>query len=167
MFDSIDLSTSFFESALRLLLAVACGAVLGWDREAHGREAGLRTHIMVALGAAGFTLVAVEMYEALIKVDVASGGQAVRIVSAIIGGIGFLGAGAILHSGHRVHGLTTAAGLWVVAAIGISAGAGYYSNALLVTGLGFFTLVVLRRLEPRLRHRQDRSETEPPEDRPQ
>ncbi len=147
MFDSIDLSTSFWESAARLLLAVACGAVIGWDREARNRDAGLRTYMMVALGAAGFTLVAIEVFEAIAARDTNASGDAVRIIAAIVGGVGFLGAGVIMQSGGKVRGLTTAAGIWVIAAAGVSAGAGYYSNAVLVTALAFVTLVVLRRFE--------------------
>lgn len=145
-FDSIDLHVTLLEEALRLLLAVACGALIGWDRESKGRDAGLRTHIMVALGSAGFTLIAMQMFMTLGAVETATG-DAVRIMAAIIGGVGFLGAGAIIQSGGRVRGLTTAAGLWVIAAVGISAGAGFYSNAVFVTILAFLTLTVLRRVE--------------------
>lgn len=145
-FDSIDLDVTLLEEALRLLLAVACGALIGWDRESKGRDAGLRTHIMVALGSAGFTLIAMQMFMTLGNAQDATG-DAVRIMAAIIGGVGFLGAGAIIQSGGRVRGLTTAAGLWVIAAVGISAGAGFYSNAMFVTVLAFLTLNVLRRVE--------------------
>lgn len=161
MFDSIDLETSFWESALRLLSAVVCGALVGWDRESAGREAGLRTHIMVALGSAGFTLVAVEMFASLAQTDKSISGDAIRIMAAIVGGVGFLGAGAIIQSGGKVRGLTTAAGLWVIAAVGISCGAGYYSNALLITLLAFLTLRALRHVERRF---VDNSEAEDGDD---
>lgn len=154
MWDSIDLDTGFLESFIRLIVAVGCGALIGWDREALGRDAGFRTHIMVALGSAGLTLVAIEMYEAFRDSGSGPTGDVVRIVAAIVGGVGFLGAGAIIQSGGKVRGLTTAAGLWVTAAVGISAGAGYFSNAALVTGLAFVTLSALRHVEHRIRDRE-------------
>jgi len=151
--DSIQLETNFWESALRLALALLCGLVIGWDRESRDQDAGLRTHMLVSLGSAGFTLVSIEAFEAIARIDADAAGHAIRILSAIVGGVGFLGAGVIFHHGGSVQGITTAAGIWVMAAVGVSAGAGYYSNALLITGFAWRTLHVLRRLKGRVRHR--------------
>jgi putative Mg2+ transporter-C (MgtC) family protein len=153
MWDSIDLDTNLWESLIRLLIAALCGAGIGWDREALGHDAGLRTHIMVALGAAGFTLVAIELHEALGAVDGQPSGDVVRILAAIVGGVGFLGAGAIIQSNREVRGLTTAAGLWVTAAVGISAGTGFYANAVLITLMAVVTLSTMRHIEHRIRRR--------------
>lgn len=146
MFDSIDLTTDLQEAAIRLCIAVVCAAIVGWDREARNRGAGLRTHMMVALGSAGFTLVAMELFEAL-EASGGSRGDPVRIMAAVVGGVGFLGAGAIIQDGGQVRGLTTAAGLWVIASVGMAAGAGYYAAAIMITALAFITVVILRRVE--------------------
>lgn len=137
----------FMESAARLILASIFSAAIGWEREQKGRSAGLRTHILVALGATGFTLVALEISGAAVAAGISPPYDPGRIISTIVGGVGFLGAGAILHSRHRVHGLTTAAGVWAVAAIGVACGCGLYSLAILMTALGLVTLVVIKRLE--------------------
>ncbi len=135
------------ESAIRLILALLFGAVIGWERERKGRPAGLRTHMLVSIGAAGFTLVALEISGASIAAGIKPPFDPGRIISTIVGGIGFLGAGAILHSRHRVHGLTTAASIWAVAAIGIACGCGLYALAVIMTGLGIMTLIVIKQLE--------------------
>ncbi len=132
------------ESAARLGMALVFSAAIGWEREQKGRSAGLRTHILVALGAAGFTLIALEISGAAVAAGISPPYDPGRIISTIVGGVGFLGAGAILHSRHRVHGLTTAAGIWAVAAIGVACGCGLYSLAILMTALGLATLVVIK-----------------------
>ncbi|MFC3940903.1 methyltransferase [Pseudomonas gingeri NCPPB 3146 = LMG 5327] len=133
---------------LRLLIAALLGGVLGFEREQKGKAAGVRTHMLVALGAALFVLV-----------PQMSGAQAdamSRVVQGVIAGIGFLGAGTILkghadEEGQHVKGLTTAAGLWMTAAIGVAAGLGRESTAVLSTllALGVFSLMprVVRLLE--------------------
>ena len=145
MFDGIELHVSAGASVLRLLLAVIFGALIGWDREQRGHDAGFRTHILVCLGAATFTLVGIEWFEAL-QASGTTGSDPMRIMAAIVGGVGFLGAGAIMQSGREVRGLTTAAGLWVVAGIGLATGAGAYVLAFTVTALAFVTLALAKRL---------------------
>jgi putative Mg2+ transporter-C (MgtC) family protein len=133
------------ESLLRLALAAALGGLIGVERELREREAGLRTHLLVALGSALFTIVSAYGFHAFL-----TSGQSVvradptRIAAQIVTGIGFLGAGAIIRQGLSVRGLTTAATLWVVAAIGLAAGAGYYSAAVITTGLVLLSLWPLR-----------------------
>ena len=149
----------WWEVLLRLALAAALGAAIGLEREIREREAGLRTHLLVSLGSALFTITSAYGFHAFL----ASGSGVVRadptrIAAQIVTGIGFLGAGAIIRQGLSVRGLTTAATLWVVAAIGLAAGAGYYSAALVTTVLVLVSLWPLRLLAHRifLRFRPDR-----------
>jgi putative Mg2+ transporter-C (MgtC) family protein len=122
---------------LRLLLAAAIGAVLGLERELRRKSAGFRTNILIAVGSSVFTLIALSL----------GGGDPTRVPGQIVTGIGFLGAGAILHSSHRVHGMTTAAMIWVNAALGTAAGAGEYRLALYGAALTLAVLLVLGPLE--------------------
>jgi putative Mg2+ transporter-C (MgtC) family protein len=130
--------------AVRLLLAAVLGGVLGWERERLGKAAGLRTHMLVALGAALFVLVPQQAGF--------SSSDLSRVIQGLVAGIGFLGAGAILKLSeeHRIQGLTTAAGIWVTAAVGMTAGLGRGATAVLATVLGFLILDVLCRYERRL-----------------
>ena len=133
------------EVTLRLILAAVLGGAVGLERELREREAGLRTHLLVAVGAAVFTLVSAYgfsdfRYGARFGITL----DPTRIAAQIVTGIGFLGAGAIIRQGLSVRGLTTAATLWVVAAIGMASGAGYYSVAVISTGLVLFSLYPLR-----------------------
>jgi putative Mg2+ transporter-C (MgtC) family protein len=133
------------EALLRLSLAAVLGGIIGFERELREREAGLRTHLLVSLGSALFTIVSAYGFNAFLI----SGGNVVRadptrIAAQIVTGIGFLGAGAIIRQGFSVRGLTTAATLWVVAALGMACGAGYYSAAALSTGLVLLALYPLR-----------------------
>lgn len=127
----------------RMTVALLLGAVIGWDRERRDADAGLRTHMLVSLGAALFVLVPVE---AGMGPDELS-----RVVQGIVSGIGFLGAGAVLKMGHegRIHGLTTAATIWATAAVGMSAGLGREGTAILATTFILLVLVWLRGLEVR------------------
>jgi putative Mg2+ transporter-C (MgtC) family protein len=138
---------SWAEVALRLVLAAALGGAVGLERELREREAGLRTHLLVSLGAAVFTLVSAYGFTDF-RYGHGSGLtlDPTRIAAQIVTGIGFLGAGAIIRQGLSVRGLTTAATLWVVAAIGMATGAGYYSAAVIGTGLVLFSLYPLRLL---------------------
>jgi putative Mg2+ transporter-C (MgtC) family protein len=111
----------------RLLLAAALGAAVGLEREYRQKPAGLRTNILIALGSAVFTILSISMGH--------DSGTADRIAAQIVTGIGFLGGGAILRSGNTVHGMTTAATIWVNAAIGMAAGLGQFGLATLTTAL--------------------------------
>jgi len=130
---------------LRLGVAAALGGAIGLERELRDREAGLRTHMLVSMGAALFTIVsAYGFHEFLVN-----GGNLVRtdptrIAAQVVSGVGFLGAGAIIRQGFSIRGLTTAATLWVVAAIGMAAGAGYYSAATITTAVALVSLGPLR-----------------------
>jgi putative Mg2+ transporter-C (MgtC) family protein len=142
--------------AARLAIAWLLGALIGWDREARGRAAGLRTHMMVSLGACTFTLLGLLVAGWPNTLGTADGSEAVRldplrVVAAVIGGVGFLGAGAIIQARQRIRGVTTAAGIWVVAALGAAAGAGATLLALLAGILAWVTLRLLRLVEGRER----------------
>jgi putative Mg2+ transporter-C (MgtC) family protein len=139
------------EALLRLALAAVLGGLIGVERELREREAGLRTHLLVAVGSALFTIVGaygfhdfIESGEAVVRTD------PTRISAQIVTGIGFLGAGAIIRQGLSVRGLTTAATLWVVAAVGLAAGAGYYSGAVITTAVVLIALWPLRIIAYRL-----------------
>jgi putative Mg2+ transporter-C (MgtC) family protein len=124
--------------AVRLLLAAFLGGILGFEREQWGKAAGLRTHMLVALGAALFVLIPQQMGE--------SASDLSRVIQGVVSGIGFIGAGAILKQGKRqVQGVTTAAGLWLTAAVGIAAGLGREATAVLGTFLALLILSVLPR----------------------
>ena len=129
---------------LRLFLAALCGAVVGWQREKQEKAAGLRTHILLTMGACLFTLVALR-----IKPD-----EIARLIQGMVTGAGFLAGGVIFREGATVRGLTTATGLWVMAAVGLAAGIGDYFLAGLTTVLMFIVLSVLRRVEDAARRRR-------------
>jgi putative Mg2+ transporter-C (MgtC) family protein len=132
-------------------VACALGAAIGFEREIRDREAGVRTHLLVSLGSALFTVVsAYGFHEFLTSGDSVVRTDPTRIAAQIVTGIGFLGAGAIIREGLSVRGLTTAATLWVVAAIGMACGAGYYWPAAAATLLTLFALWPLRLLAYRL-----------------
>jgi putative Mg2+ transporter-C (MgtC) family protein len=128
---------------LRLVIAAGLGGAIGFERELRERQAGLRTHLVVCVGSALFTLVSAYGFEDFFT---ATGTRIdpTRIAAQIVSGIGFLGAGAIIRQGLSVRGLTTAATLWLVAAIGMAAGAGYYSGAIIATVGALLTLGPLR-----------------------
>ena len=114
--------------ALRLAVGLALGAVIGFERELHSQPAGFRTHSVVALGAAIFTVVSAFGFEGI-------GADPTRIAAQIVSGIGFIGAGTIIQSRGQIRGLTTAASLWSVAGIGMAAGAALYGVAVIGTVL--------------------------------
>lgn len=121
---------------LRVLLAALLGGAIGFDREIRQKPAGMRTHMLVAAGAALFYAAGILILGEATGTEFA--GDLLRVPAAIVTGVGFLGAGAILREGDRVTGLTTAAGIWVVAAIGLLAGAGF-----VVVAVGGTVLVLL------------------------
>lgn len=131
----------------RLTLAVVLGMLIGFEREYRAKPAGLRTYMLVALGAALFTVMSAN---SLLPELGRSSFDPSRIASQVVVGIGFIGGGLIFLRGERMEGLTTAAGLWVTAAIGMTAGFGFYIVAVYSTFLVLFVLWVLRAFENRL-----------------
>ena len=143
-----ELTIPLWEAVLRLVLAsLLCGAI-GFEREVRDQPAGFRTHILLGLGAALFTLVSAYGFEPFTRSALGSGGlqfDPTRIAAQIVAGVGFLGAGAIIRQGRDVRGLTTAASLWAASAIGMAVGAGYLFGAATATLLAMATLYALRR----------------------
>ncbi|GGI45280.1 transporter [Paenibacillus marchantiophytorum] len=134
------------ELAFRLMMALLLGGLIGFEREMGGHSAGFRTHILVCLGSAMIVLLSIYGFaefasEPNVRLDPA------RLAAQVISGIGFLGAGTIMRTGFSVSGLTTAASLWVVAAIGLSVGAGFYFGAAIGTALVVICLFFLNKLE--------------------
>ncbi|MET0386646.1 MAG: MgtC/SapB family protein [Polyangiales bacterium] len=132
----------------RMLVGALLGGIIGYERDRHGRPVGLRTHVLVALSAATFMVVSSQFayYQHFapargIEVD------ASRIAASVVSAIGFLAGGSILRTGTTLAGLTTAAGLWLVTAIGLCAGAGMYFESVAATLLGMLALTALRRFE--------------------
>ncbi|WP_102398778.1 MgtC/SapB family protein [Haloimpatiens massiliensis] len=144
------------EVVLRIFLAVIVGGLIGYEREFKNRPAGFRTHILVCVGAAVISMIQLYSVEettrlilahpqlqSALKADIG------RLGAQVISGIGFLGAGTIIHEKGSVKGLTTAASLWVVACIGLAVGLGYYTLTLLSTAAVFMVLAALKRVEAR------------------
>ena len=123
----------------RLITAALLGAALGFEREIRQKDAGLRTNILIAVGAALFTVMSIEMSGPF--------GDPGRIAAQIVTGVGFLGAGAIMRTDSGIQGLTTAATVWVNAAVGVAAGGGQYHLAFIATGITLAALLVLQPIE--------------------
>lgn len=126
----------WLEMVLRLLLATALGAGIGYQRERAGKVAGLRTHILIGLGAALFTVVSVFGFSGAVDPS--------RVAAGVVAGVGFIGAGVIFRGEEGVAGLTTAASIWIVAAIGLAAGAGLYLISVIVTLIAIGILMIPR-----------------------
>ena len=144
-----ELTISYAEVAVRLLITAGLCGVIGFERETRDQSAGFRTHILLGLGAALFTLVSAYGFTEFTEAAIESGGRGIqfdptRIAAQIVTGIGFLGAGAIIRQGIDIRGLTTAASLWAAAAIGMAAGAGYYFGAVATTVVVVAVLYLLR-----------------------
>lgn len=142
---------SMIDWALRLAVAALLSGLIGFERETRQKAAGLRTHMLVGLGAALFTLVGANAFE----------GDTSRVSAQIVTGVGFLGAGAIFRQGATVRGLTTAAGLWAVAAIGMTTGAGLVSGAIVATGITLVILYGLGIMERAMRRRANAGQVRP------
>jgi putative Mg2+ transporter-C (MgtC) family protein len=144
---------SEMEMIVRLLMASVLGAAIGFEREVHGRPAGFRTHLLVSLGSALFVLTSIAFYQTFGNFNGTGpvGVDPGRVAAQVVTGIGFLGAGAIIRERASIRGLTTAACLWVVAAIGVACGIGLFSMALVVTLLALLSLLLLKKLENMLR----------------
>lgn len=138
---------------LRLLLSALAGAAIGVERAAHGRAAGLRTHMTVSLGAAMTAMVGLYAVEVL-----GFESDPLRVAAQVVSGLGFLGAGTILlrRGGSQIQGLTTAAGLWTVAAIGIAMGIGFYEGAITATLAVTLILSIISRVEFRMNRQRQR-----------
>jgi len=143
---------SDFNVVLNLVLSFILGGAIGWLREKEGKTAGLRTHILVTVGSALFTLVSAEM---LLRSGTADPG---RIAAGVVTGIGFIGAGCIVQARGGVRGITTASSIWAASAIGIACGMSYYLGAIVTTLIAMITLHLLRVVEKKIIKTKDSGE---------
>jgi putative Mg2+ transporter-C (MgtC) family protein len=139
---------------MSLAIAVGLGALIGLEREINGKPAGLRTNILICLGAAGFTIIAIHFGGGL-------GTESGRMAAGIVTGVGFLGAGALIQEGSGIHGLTTAASIWLVSSIGVACGAGLFHIAGVVTFMALLVLLALHPLTKKIRRHNQRSTDTP------
>jgi len=133
------------EIPLGIFIAAGLGSLIGLEREINGQPAGLRTHMILAVGAALAAMLSISYSQFLSSPDLPS--DPARIVAQVVSGVGFLGAGAILRSGFTIKGLTTASSLWTTAIIGIAAGSGYYILAGITTATVFIILTIISKIE--------------------
>jgi len=131
------------DDLVSIMLAALLGAGIGLERELSGKAAGLRTNLLICLGASVFTIISREMVTG-------TSGEVTRIAAQIVTGVGFLGAGAIIQDRHSVHGLTTAATIWLVASIGMACGAQFYILAIVASLIAVLALIGLRKLSKHL-----------------
>ncbi len=135
---------NLFSTALRLIIACVLGSIIGFERQKKGGGAGLRTHILVTIGSTLIMLTSLYIYDIYQELGAVDPG---RIAAGVVTGVGFLGAGTIIRSKEGVRGLTTAASIWVSAAIGLAIGCGYISGAIIVTAISYLVLSFLKKLE--------------------
>jgi putative Mg2+ transporter-C (MgtC) family protein len=131
------------DDLVSIILAALLGAGIGLERELSGKAAGLRTNLLICLGASVFTIISREM-------ATGTAGEVTRIAAQIVTGVGFLGAGAIIQERHGVHGLTTAATIWLVASIGMACGGQFYVLAIVASIIVVLALIGLRKLSKHL-----------------
>ncbi|UYO01068.1 MAG: MgtC/SapB family protein [Devosia sp.] len=153
-FGLVDTHLELHIIAIRLALAALFGAVIGFEREAHSNGAGLRTHMLIAVAASLFTILAFEIYHT-IGTGGSSQADPIRAVEAVTAGIAFLGAGAIFRSGAGVHGLTTGAGMWLAGAVGVATALGFYVIAAGSALLAVIVMAALRAFAHRVVGRDD------------
>ena len=146
--------------AIRLLIAAALGAMIGFEREVNTAQAGLRTHILVATAATLFTILAFEIFHTIGEGASASQADPVRAVEAVTAGIAFLGAGAIFRDGGGVQGLTTGAGMWLAGAVGVATALGYYIIAFGTALLAVVVLALLRAFAHKVLRNETSSESD-------
>ena len=143
------LELAFPDAALRLVAALACGGAIGLEREWRRRPAGLRTHMLVALASALFTIIAFQIYAEVQEPGERTIADPLRLLEAITAGVAFLAAGAIIRRGEGVTGITTGGGLWLSGALGMACGKGFYGLAFLGTFLAVVVLAVVHLVERR------------------
>jgi putative Mg2+ transporter-C (MgtC) family protein len=138
------------EAILRTLMAVIAGSLIGLDRELRNKPAGMRTHILISLAAALFTLITFELHALFVGENGTETADPVRIIEAVTAGVAFLAAGAIIQSRGNVQGLTTGANMWLAGALGVACGSGFYLLALIGTVFALIVLVVLGKLQAKI-----------------
>ena len=147
------IDTVSVDEVISVIFAVVLGAIIGIEREFKQKAAGLRTNVLICVGAAVFTMISKNM-------GIADGHSTTRIAAQVVTGVGFLGAGAIIRDRAGVFGLTTAATIWLVASIGMACGAGYYSLALITTVIVIVVLIGLGQIERIINRNRDQKTNE-------
>ena len=135
------------DTAIRLILSIVLGGIVGYERQASNKAAGLRTHVLVCMGSCMIMILSVNVYY---TVEGQTNADPARLAAQVIPGVGFLGAGTILREGFSIKGLTTAASLWATACMGLCAGAGFYAAALTCAAAVFITLTIFEVLQQRM-----------------
>lgn len=135
----------WYEIVFRLFLAIVLSGIIGFERELHGRPAGLRTHVLVSVGAALVMLISIDGF--------GGSGDPARLAAQVVSGIGFLGAGAIIRDGGDIKGITTAATLWIGGMIGLACGNGYYIGAVATTVFVLLFILLLKPIESRINNK--------------
>jgi putative Mg2+ transporter-C (MgtC) family protein len=138
------ISAADLDMLLRLSTAALFGGLIGFERELHGKEAGVRTYALVCLGSALIMIVSIQIFETYSKVAAVDPS---RIAAQVVSGVGFLGAGAIIRNPKEIKGLTTAAGIWTASGIGLACGLGHYKPAFFTTVAALIILVVFSKLD--------------------
>lgn len=138
---------SYLVGAFRLMLAALAGAVIGFEREDPKRHAGLRTNMLVSLAACLFTLSALSIADVIDLAGENARADPIRVVEAVTAGVAFIAAGSIIRSGTDIHGVTTAAALWLAGAVGVSMGAGYFALPATAVVIGLAVLTIMKRFE--------------------
>lgn len=139
------------EIVLRLLLGAVIGSIIGYEREIHGRAAGFRTQLIVCVAAVLIMIISENYYHHISSMDPSLRIDPARIAAGALMGIGFLGAGVIIKSGYAVRGLTTAASIWMVSAIGLAIGGGLYFEGLITAFITIIALIILRTMENKIK----------------
>ena len=148
--DILATHTPLGEILARMTMAVLFGGVVGFDREVRQKAAGLRTHMLIALAAAVFTLLTFELTASAHALGDAVRADPVRVTEAVVTGVAFLGAGTIIRAGGNVHGITTGASIWMTGAVGTACGGGFYVVAGITLAFVIFILTVVGLVEARL-----------------
>jgi putative Mg2+ transporter-C (MgtC) family protein len=161
-FDDRLAGMEFGDAALRLGLALLCGLIVGIDREVRNKPAGMRTHMLVSLAAASFTLISFDFHYRLVAQGNAGGTDPIRALEAVVAGVAFLGAGTIIQSHRKVSGVTTGAGMWMAGAIGLACGGGLFAIAIALTLAMFVVVTLLGFLEAYFERRTRKS---PPQEK--
>jgi putative Mg2+ transporter-C (MgtC) family protein len=143
-----DSHFTWFQIIVRLAAALAAGGAIGLDREVLRKTAGLKTHMLFALACSMMAVMALDLYFTELAQGPGSNPDATRILQGIITGMSFLGAGAIIRGQHKIHGLTTGAGVWLAGGLGIVFGLGQFRLGIVATILGLAVLVFIRMIEP-------------------
>ena len=147
-----------WNNILQVIVAALLGGLIGLEREARGREAGFRTNMLISIGACLFTILSIDGF----PLQDSSARDTARVAAQVVSGVGFLGAGALFQTRNHVKGLTTAATIWLVAAIGMTIGVGAYGLAIFTSVLTFVILRLLRPVSKTIGHWEDRKEGKNP-----